>query len=101
MAAPRQELSKLSGTTTSRSKTSAIICRHRPERAKPPVALIVRVGFDFLISGLLLLCGYFIAELRHYRILSNRLLHDRDEWGRQWYFVIVCLLLALGIWLAF
>mgnify|MGYP003339393782 CR=1 FL=1 len=34
----------LSGTTTSRLKISAIICRHSAERAKPPVAIMRLVG---------------------------------------------------------
>jgi hypothetical protein len=42
-----------------------------------------RVVAAGLIASLVLICGYFCVEMLHYNILSNRLLHDRQEWGRR------------------
>jgi hypothetical protein len=48
-----------------------------------------------LIAALILLMGYFCAELVHYEILNARLLNDRREWGRQWPVVATTFILAL------
>jgi hypothetical protein len=48
-----------------------------------------------LLAALIILAGYFCAELVHYRILNTRLLHDKKEWGRQWPLVGITFGLAL------
>jgi len=52
-----------------------------------------------LLSALILAGGYFWIELRHYRILSNRLLNDAREWGSQVRSLVICILLAVGAFL--
>ncbi|WP_299212192.1 hypothetical protein [uncultured Tateyamaria sp.] len=52
-----------------------------------------------LVAALVLISGYFLVEMRHYHILSNRLLHDRAEWGRQNGFVAICVFVAVVLFL--
>lgn len=59
----------------------------------------VRVVSGGLLSGLVLICGYFVVELRHYRILSNRLISDGAEWGRQKMHVVAFVHIAVGVYL--
>lgn len=35
-----------------------------------------------LIASVILIAGYFICELVHYKILNRNLLNDPNEWGR-------------------
>jgi hypothetical protein len=51
-----------------------------------------------LLAGLALICGYFFVEMRHYNILSNRLVHDRTEWGRQGVAVAVFVAVAVAVY---
>jgi hypothetical protein len=69
-----------------------------------PLLAMADVHFSFLkpnlivaglIAALIILAGYFCAELVHYRILNTRLLHDKAEWGRQWAVVSITLALAI------
>jgi hypothetical protein len=48
-----------------------------------------------LVASLVLICGYFCIEMLHYNILSNRLAHDRAEWGRLTRWIVGWVLLAL------
>jgi hypothetical protein len=56
-----------------------------------------------LLSGLVLICGYFCIELVHYNIISNRLMDDRAEWGTQtkwivlWAIGAICTFLAICV----
>lgn len=52
-----------------------------------------------LVAALVLISGYFLVEMRHYHILSNKLLHDRAEWGRQNGVVAICVFLAVVLFL--
>lgn len=52
-----------------------------------------------LVAALVLISGYFFVEMRHYHILSNKLLHDRAEWGRQNGFVAICVFIAVVLFL--
>lgn len=52
-----------------------------------------------LVAALVLISGYFLVEMRHYHILSNKLLNDRSEWGRQNGFVAICVFLAIVLFL--
>jgi hypothetical protein len=59
-------------------------------------AIWIKIVSGGLLSSLLLVIGYFWIELRHYNIVSNRLLHDRAEWGRQRTSLIAFAALAVG-----
>ena len=50
-----------------------------------------------ILAALVLVVAYFACELIHYRILSNRLLHDSREWGREVKLVVVAVLVALAV----
>jgi len=51
-----------------------------------------------LLAGLVLICGYFLVELRHYNIISNRLMHDKAEWGRQRATVATLIAVAVAVY---
>ena len=57
----------------------------------------VRMVTGGLVSALVLIAGYFLVEMRHYHILSNKLIHDRKEWGRQSGLVIALVLLSIAL----
>jgi hypothetical protein len=68
--------------------------------ALPLLALAdIQVRRDVVVAGILaalvFLVGYFACELRHYGILNQRLLNDRDEWGRAWGTVCITAAAAL------
>ena len=48
-----------------------------------------------LVATLVLLAGYFLDELVHYKILKTNLVHDAKEWGRETVIVIAAILLAI------
>ena len=50
-----------------------------------------------LVGSLLLMCGYFLNEMVHYKILNTRLLNDPKEWGRESPLVITVIVLAVGL----
>ena len=54
-----------------------------------------RVVAAGLVVGLVVVLGYFACELIHYQVLSNRLLNDEKEWGKEWPVVGMTLVLAL------
>lgn len=57
--------------------------------------ITVKMVAGGLVTALMLISGYFLVEMRHYHILSNKLLHDRAEWGRQNRFVAIFAFLAV------
>lgn len=50
-----------------------------------------------LVAALILVAGYFLDELVHYRILSIRLVNDAREWGGESVIAISAIVLALGV----
>lgn len=46
------------------------------------------------VAALVLLFGYFIGELIHYRVLNTNLVNDTKEWGKQWAVVLLTVMLA-------
>jgi hypothetical protein len=60
-------------------------------------AVLVKVVAGGLTSSLLLICGYFLVEMRHYRILNRNLLRDKTEWGEQMPVVVVVVIAAAVI----
>jgi len=48
-----------------------------------------------LIASVVLLAGYFVDEMLHYRILSSKLLNDAREWKNELVIVLVAALLSI------